>query len=81
MNFFSGERPWANRVKSDNKIMALLFKKAIFSISKHIEKNTKIHKLIDYCTQVDPKDRPNIKEVKFILQEILFEKNQRKYTF
>jgi len=69
----SGEKPWSNKVKSDSKILALLFKKIPFTISNTIQKDSKIRKLIESCVKVDPKERANIKKVKFALQEILFD--------
>ena len=77
---FTGVKPWSNKVKSDAKILSLLYKKIPFEVSNLI-KDPKQENLIKKCVQIDPKNRISIKEAKILLLEILFDEvNQQIVT-
>jgi len=77
----TGIKPWTNKVKSDNKILALLYKKKHFEITNLIPKNTKLRTLIEKCTEIDPVKRISIKEAKSLLLEIMFDHFQSNIYF
>jgi len=69
---FTGVKPWSNKVKTNNKILSLLYKKIPFEISPLI-KNNKIRNLIEKCVEIDPEKRVSIKFARILLLEILFD--------
>ena len=71
---FTGIKPWSNKVKTDKKILALLYSKKPFEIDKNLDKSSKITKLIKRCMVVNPILRASIKEVKTLLLEIFYDK-------
>ena len=69
----SGVKPWNNIVETNNNILGLLYCKNTFEITNLIDKNSKYRILIEKCVKIIPEKRINIKEIKEILLQILFE--------
>jgi len=65
-----GVKPWMNKVKTNNKILSLLYKKIPFEISSLV-KDEKTRNLIQKCTEINPEKRISMKDAKILMLEIL----------
>lgn len=69
---FSGYTPWTNKCKNPIKIQSLLIFQDKFPIPDNIDKRA--FPLVELCTNISPKKRPNPSTVRFLL--ILLSKNE-----
>lgn len=60
---YSGYRPWAPSITMDTGVIAMLIKKQNFRIPKNLE-NSEITSIIESCTEVNPTNRKNIRDIK-----------------
>lgn len=70
---FSNEKPWSSIAKDNAKIIAHLFSKTNFPVSKDKINNNDIIDFIQSCTAIEPSKRLDIKQAKIRLMKILFE--------
>lgn len=71
---FTGYRPWAPLFEEDSKITACLFRKVEFHFDSSKIELFQIPEIIKECTNINPRDRLNMKEVKIKLIDVLFKK-------
>lgn len=71
---FTGNKPWSPKFEEDTKVISCLFQKKEFYFDSSKIELFQIPEIIKECTNVNPRERLNTKEVKIKLIDVLYKK-------